>query len=67
MFDASVVCFIRYDPSARTTIEALKELKELMGPGGRAGGSAMVQMQQSRSRKGGSDAPRHLKGGNAED
>ena len=60
MFDAAVVCLIRCEVSARTSTKALSELKELISAGDRASGSDMVQVhQQSRSCRGGSDAPRH--------
>ena len=60
MFDAAAVCLIRCEATARTSTRALSELKELIARGGRAGGGDMVQVQQqSRSRRGGSDASRH--------
>jgi hypothetical protein len=60
MFDARVVCLIRFQPFAFSSAEALRELKELLGWPARSSGSDVVQVRhQSRSRKGGSDALRH--------
>jgi len=60
MFDAAAVCLIRCEATARVSTKALSELKELISVGGRASGGDMVQVQQqSRSRRGGSDASRH--------
>jgi len=60
MFDARVVCLIRFQRSAFASAEALRELKELISRPGRPSGDGVVKVQlQSLSRKGGSDAPRH--------
>ena len=59
MFDAAAVCLIRCEAVGRTSTRALRELKELISGGDGASGGDMVQVQQqSRSRRGGSDASR---------
>jgi hypothetical protein len=57
MFDASAVCLIRLASSPAASCEALRELKELIGPRGAIGNGEVVQAQhQSLSHTGGSDA-----------
>ena len=57
MFDASVVCLVRFSSSPLASCEALRELKELIGPREAAGTGGVVQAKhQSLSHTGGSDA-----------
>jgi hypothetical protein len=57
MFDASVVCLVRFGSAPLASCEALRELKELISPREAVGTGPVVQAQhQSLSHIGGSDA-----------
>ena len=57
MFDAAAVCLIRLSASPVASCEALRELRELIGPHRAVGSAEVVQTQhQSLTHTGGSDA-----------
>jgi hypothetical protein len=57
MFDASIVCLARFSSAPLASCEALRELKELIGPRDAVNAGEVIQAQhQSLSHTGGSDA-----------